>query len=594
MKKLMKVAIVLMLVAVLTVSFFSCGTSTSEKKSINAYIPNKMKGFDPSQMTDLYTTTVAGNIMEPLFEYKYLTDTYQLKGCIAKEIPTVESDGLTYVIELKKGVKLYDPEGQVFPDKVGRDVTAHDYVYTIKRLADPAVNSGGWWLYDGVIAGLNEWRAASKDSGNADYSQEIEGIKALDDYTLQVKLTKEYPQFLYTFAMSFTFATIKEVVDYYGEDWVNHPVGTGPYYYDHERSIIGNQRVLVKNPEYRDVKYPSEAGKIAKEKGITGDAGKKLPFVDEIVYYIIEESTTGWLKMMNGELDAYSIPKDNFDSAMASMTELSQDLVDKGIKLDINTSLDVTYTAFQMDHGFLSENLAVRRAMSLAQDIEKTIEIFYNGRAQAAQTCLPPGLGGWDPNYENPYAKYDVEKAKSILAEAGYPGGKGIPEFTFTTINSTTSKQMAEFFQSHMEEIGIKITIDAVDWPTLIGVIHNKEAEIWGIAWGADYPDAQNFLQLLYGPNGAPGPNGANFDNPKFNELYEKGSTMMPGSERDKIYEEAAQLAAELVPWIYGVHRKSYGIYYKWYKNKMFRDIGSNYAKYKDIDVELKKELLGL
>ncbi|MBN2658442.1 MAG: hypothetical protein JXR86_15390 [Spirochaetales bacterium] len=596
MKKFVKVLMLsIFALSVTAVLFTGCGQAEpKEEKVLNRYVIAKLRPFDPANMTDLYTTQVYGDIAEALFSYKYLADTYQLQPEIAEAMPQVSADGLTYTIKLRKDAFFYDPLGEVFEGNKGRAVNAHDFVYSVKRLADPANESGGWWLYEGFIKGLDEWAA-----NGADYSKTVEGFKALDDYTIQLTLTKPYPQILYTFTMSFTYPIAKEAMDFYGEEWTNYPIGTGAYYYDHENSIPGTQHVLLKNPEWRGGKFPvaSEAGpKNAAKLGadvLKAYEGKDLAFADKVIWYVIEESSVQWLKFMNGELDSSTIPKDNFETAVVNQ-KLTPDMTAKGITMDINPTLDVTYNFFNMEDPILGTNRKLRQAMSLAYTHEDILDIFYNGRAELAQTLLPPGLGGYDPNYKNPYAHYDLEKAKALLAEAGYPNGEGLPVLKYQMYSSsTTNTQMVELFIDNMSKLGIKVEAVAGDWPTFMERIDAHEVQLGGIAWGADYPDAQNFLQLNYGPNKAPGPNSANYDNPEFNALYEKAAFMQQSPERDRLYAEAAQLAAEDVPWIMGVHRLSYALEYPWLKTRVFRDIGAGYSKYYDVDLEMRKEATG-
>ena len=586
-----KLFISLLLVVLAGMALISCSQGPKEAKVLHRYVVSKIQPFDPAKMTDLYTASIYGDIGEALFQYKYTADTYQLEPLIATSMPTVSDDGLVYTIKLRKDAYFYDPLKEVFPKGKGRAVNAHDFVYSIKRLADPANESGGWWLYDGYIKGLNEWA-----KNGADYSKVVEGFKALDDYTIQLTLTKPYPQILYTLAMPFTYPVPKELMDKYGDEWTNNPIGTGAYYLNHDETIPDSQYVLDKNPSWHGQKFPAaeEAG-TAVTKKLGADvlkkyAGKKLPFVDKVVWYVLEESSVQWLKFLNGEIDFSGIPKDNFDSTVVN-GKLTKEMISKGIKLDINPTLDVTYNFFNMDDPILGKNKKLRQAMSMAYNHEKALEIFYNGRAELAQTLIPPGLGGYDPNFKNPYATYNLEKAKQLLAEAGYPGGKGLPTFKYQMYSSSsTHRQMVEFFIDNMKDLGIKVEAVPGDWPTFLQRIDKHEVQLGGIAWGADYPDAQNFLQLNYGPNKAPGPNAANYDNPKFNALYKKGAFMQQSPERDKIYAEAAQIAAEDCPWIMGVHRLSYALEQPWLLTRVFRDIGAGYTKYLDIDTKMRDE----
>ncbi|WP_028975214.1 ABC transporter substrate-binding protein [Spirochaeta cellobiosiphila] len=582
----MKKLLLLLISLTLAIAGISAnGQGEGGKKVLNRYVIAKIKLFDPAQMSDKYTSWVYGDIGEALFDYKYTTDTFQLKPLIASSMPTVSDDGMVYTIKLRKDAYFYDPLKEVFPEGKGRAVNAHDFVFSIKRLADPANESTGWWLYDGYIKGLNEWA----DAG-ADYDQEVEGFKALDDYTIQMTLNKPYPQILYTLSMPYTYPVPKEMIDFYGEEWKNYAIGTGAYYLNPDETIPDAQYVMDKNPSWHGGIFPefSEAGpetiKILGEDTLKSYASKKLPFADEVVWYVIEESSVQWLKFMNGELDYTAIPKDNYDATIQD-GKLTQEMIDKGITLNIWGSLDVTYNFFNMNDPILGQNKKLRQAMSLAYNHEKALDLFYNGRAKLAQTLLPPGVGGYDPNYKNPYATYDLEKAKQLLAEAGYPNGEGLPTLEYQMYSaSTTHRQMVEFFIDCMKAIGVNVEAVPGDWPTFNQRIDRGEVQLGGIAWGADYPDAQNFLQLNYGPNSAPGPNSANYNNPTFNSLYEKGAFMQQSPERDEIYKEAAQLAAEDVSWIMGVHRLQYFLDQPWTKTYMYKDIGAGYSKYIDFD----------
>jgi oligopeptide transport system substrate-binding protein len=218
---------------------------------------------------------------------------------------------------------------------------------------------------------------------------------------------------------------------------------------------------------------------------------------------------------------------------------------------------------------------------------------MYNGRAVPAQTVIPPGLGGYDPKYKNPYAKNDPEAAKALIAKAGYKyvdgkaigkDGKQLSLSYESSGNDTLSREWAEFYQKYLADVGIKTDIVLQDWPTFLSKVDNHQAQFGGMGWGADYPDAQNFLQLLYGENKAPGPNASNYDNPKFNELYEKVSVMQQSAERDKLYTQLSQIAVEDAAMIVKTHRSSYALLNPWAKNRFFRDIGQGYSKYYNVD----------
>lgn len=578
------------LIAVLLSSFviFGCTKKNdSNEKVLNIRAGAKVKGMDPAFSNDRYSSNEIGKVYEGLLEYHYLKRPFTLVPNLAESLPTVSEDGLTYTFKIKKGVKFHDNE--CFPDGKGRELVAEDFVYTLKRIADPKLQSTGWWVMDGKILGLNEWRTKYSDQPKADYSEEVAGVKALDKYTLQITLAKPFPQFLYGLAMPFYFVVPKEAVEKYGKEFLNHPVGTGPFVLP--KFSQSNKIVYTKNPTFRKKLFPSEGSpefaKMAKEYG-----GKQLPLVDKIIVNIMVESQPAWLSFQKGKVDYLGIPKDNFDQVVTPEKDLSPDMKKKGISLSIVPSLDVTYTAFNHTHPLFKNNKKLRQALSLAYNTQKSNELFFNNTAMSAQSVVPPGIAGYMKDYQNPYKQYDLERAKQLLAEAGYPGGKGLPEITYDTSASTVSRQMGEFFRQQMEKIGVKIKVYTNPWPELQKKIKTLQTMLYGIAWGADYPDAENFLQLLYGPNKTPGANGSNYNNEEFNKLFAKAAVMQDSPERTSLYEQLNKLVAEEVPWIFGVHRQSFTLKSGWLKNFVVSDFEWSNWQYIDIDLKKKQELL--
>jgi len=576
------------LALLLVLSLLSCTKKVDvNEKVLNLVVSAKVKGMDPISSDDRYSSNEVARVYEGLLEYHYLKRPYTLVPNLAEALPEVSSDGLTYIFKIRKGVLFHDDAA--FPEGKGRELTAEDFVYSLKRLADPKLQSVGWWVLDGKIKGLNEWRKKYADLPAVDYKEEVEGLKAVDRYTLKFVLARSFPQFLYSLAMPFTFAVAQEVVDHYGKEFINHPVGTGPFVLPKFEQT--NKIVYTKNPKFRAKLYPSEATDEFKELGYLQDAGKQLPLVDKVVVNILEEDQPRWLNFQKGNLDYVAIPKDNFDTAVTPSKGLAEDLAKKGIKLLISPSLDVTYTAFNHENKLFS-NLKLRRAMSLAYDVNKSNELFYNSNALPAQSVIPPGIAGYMPDFKNPWRGPDLEQAKKLLAEAGYPAGKGLPEITFDCPSSTISRQMGEYLKSQMEQIGVHLKVVQNPWPDLQKKINNKTVMLYGIAWGADYPDAENFLQLLYGPNKTPGANGSNYDNPEYNKLFESAVVMQDGPERTALYEKLNRMAADQAPWIYGVHRQSFVLHHSWLRNYFSSDFDQGQAQYLNVDLEKKAEML--
>jgi oligopeptide transport system substrate-binding protein len=559
-----------------------------DEKVLNLTVTAKVKGFDPVDAGDTYSSGEIARIYEGLLTYHYLKRPYELIPHLAEAMPEVSADGKTYTFKIKKGIKFHD--NKCFPGGKGRELKAEDFVFSVKRMADAKNVSTGWWLLDGKIKGLNEWRDKYASADKVNYDEVVEGVKSLDDHTLQFVLKDEYPQFLYALAMSYTYAVPREAVEFYGKDFINNPVGTGPF-------ITGtytqaNRIEYVRNPNYHDVFYPTEGSEGDKEAGLLADAGKKLPLVDKIVVNIQVESQPAWLSFEKGKTDYFGIPKDQFDAVVNPDQGISDAYAKKGIILEITPDLDITYMAFNHEDPLFKNNVKLRQAMSMAYNENESNTLFYNDRGIIAQTILPPGIGGYDPNYRNPYKEYNIAKAKKLLAEAGYPEAKGLPVIEYDTVANTVSRQMSEYFKKQMEQIGIKVQINSHTWPQLTKKVKTKQSQMFGMAWVGDYPDAENFLQLLYGPNSSPGPNGGNYNNPEFNKLFDVATKMQPSPKRDELYKKLAQMAAEDVAYIYGVHRTSFLVKHSWLKNYKFSTFSHGNEKYLNIDLKQKQEML--
>ena len=533
---------------------------------------------------DLYSNREIAKIYEGLLAYHWLKMPYELIPNLAEAMPEVSKDGLTYTFKIRKGVLFQDDAA--FPGGKGRELEASDFVYSLKRLADSKNQATGWWVLDGKLKGLNEWRTKNEKLPATNYDEEVEGLKAVDKYTLQFILAKPFPQFLYSLAMGFTAVVSKEVVAKYGKEFINHPVGTGPYVLP--KFDQGKRITYTKNPTFREKFYPSDAS--PEFQHLLGDAGKKLPLVDKVIVNVMVESQPAWLKFNKGEIDYYGVPKDNFATAVKD-NKISPELGNKGISLTISPQLDVTYTGFNFDNK-LFHNTKLRRAMYLAYDEAKANTLFYNNTAFPAQSIIPPGIAGNIKDYKNPFKGPNIELAKKTLAEAGYPEGKGLPEIIYDIPDSTTSRQMGEYFQKQMEQIGIKIKISASPWPEFQAKLKKRSGQMFGIAWGADYPDAENFLQLYYGPNSAPGANSQNYNDPQFNKDFEKAVKLQDSPERTAMYEKLNKFLAEEVVSLFGVHRQAYTLQSGWLRNYHNSDLHSDNVQYLNIDSAKKEELL--
>ena len=531
--------------------------------------------MDPVQSATQYANLMTTSIYDQLYEYKYLARPYELKPRLAEAMPEVSEDGLTYTYRIKKGVLYADDE--CFPDGKGREVVAGDFVYAMKRLFDPDTGSQGEWLWQGKIKGLDEWKAAG-----ADYSKTIEGLRALDDYTIQVILNNPFPQLTYTFAMGYSSVTPKEAVDYYGEKFGRNPVGSGPY---RLKSFTTKKAVLVRNENYREEIFDLE------EEGYDPETqsgfnleklqGKKLPIMDVSEVYFMKESMTRWNSVTKGdEIHFGSIPIEMTEKVTEKLKPLvlKPDYAKKFTGMNL-PELGIVYLYFNMSDSKIGHhpdpeqnrrNLLLRKAISTAYDWPQRNRRFYNGIADLYPGTIPPKIDGYDPSFMNDMIEPDYEKAKAYLEEGGW-NADNLPVIDYHGVASVQIKQMFEQFRGWMSKIGYpreKIPFKSyASFGEYNKAVKERKCTLIGMAWGLDYPDAENVLQLFYGPNASPGSNSSNFDDPEYNELFKKSSVMQPGPERTTIYKKLNQIIIDDVPAVCGLSRNSPFV---WHKHVVF------------------------
>jgi oligopeptide transport system substrate-binding protein len=573
MKKTLNILISFFLI--LTYSSCTKDLKTSSAKILNLYTVD-VPGFDPLYTANISTAKEVAKVYEGLLQYHYLDRPYQLEPNLAEAMPTVSKDLLTYTFKIKKGVTFHDDPA--FPNGKGRELKASDFVYSLKRVADLKLKSSGWWLFDKRIVGLNEWRNEFAKLEKTNYEKEVPGLKALGPYTLQFKLTKKYPQFLYALAMAYSFVVPREAVEKYGQDFNFKAVGTGPFTL--KTFVPKSHFHYLRNPNFRPKFFPTTAA--PRYLNYLKDySGKKLPLVDEIKVKVIMENQTQWLNFLAGKIDYLDIPKDNFESSVIS-NKLSPEMIKKGIQLEISPSQSTMYIAFNQDKSIL-KNLNLRRAISLSIDIDKYNKLFYNNTGLSAQSVIPPGLKGHDPNFKNRWKGKNLLKAKEYLKKAGYPNGKGLPTITIDTRARTGLRQKAEFMANELKSVGIPAKVVTSSYAEFKRRINNREVMLLMYGWIGDYPDAENFLQLLYGQNLPPGTNYAGYNNPEFNRIYAKATIMPDTIERTKLYKRMNTLVAEQLPWVFTIHMQEYYVFHKHLKNFLKSDFIYGFEQYLDV-----------
>ena len=595
----MRTTLLALIVTLLALS--GCGESSSggapADGQLTTYgaISSKVRGMDPMDIGDTTSSAMASNIFDCLYQYHYLKRPYVLVPSLAAEMPTVSEDGLTYTIKLRDDVYFQDDKCFTETDGKGRKLVAEDIVYSWKRIADIKNVSKNWWIFDGRIKGFDDFREYTKtvkDKKDVDYSKPVEGLVAVDDHTLEVTLVKPWPQVIYMMSHLPTAAVPREAVEYYGEEFINHPVGTGAYRLKEWRH--GSKIVLERNPTYREEFYPSEGEPGDEAKGLLADAGKPMPLIDRVEISVIEEDQPLWLKFVGGELDIGGIPKDNFDTAISPNRELTPELQAKGIVLEIYDDPATFWYGLNMEDPVVGKNLPLRQAMNLAIDRKEYLKLFMNNRGTPAQGILPPMLAGYDPDINSPYTVYDPDLAREKVKEAEKVHGGPLPTIVLSMGGTgSTDRQQGEWLKRAFEKVGIKLEVDYMDWPSAQEKVKTKSAQMYAMGWVADIPDAENFMQLFYGPNESPGPNNMNYKNPEADKLYERLSVMEDSAERNEIIRQMQQTVVDDLPCVLTVHRVVFLLHYDWLHNYKPHVFGYGLGKYRNVDAELRRERVG-
>jgi len=559
-------------------------------------VAERIRGFDPVMAGDVASALAISRIYEGLLQYSYLARPYQVEPCLCEKMPDVSDDGLIYTFSVKKGIYFQDDPSFTATGGKGRELTAYDFVYAMKRVADIKTGSTGYWAFNDRVIGLDEFRAASGGEHPTDYNMAIEGLSAPDRYTLRIRLKQPYPQLLWILTMHYTFAVPREAVEYYGRDFVNHPVGTGPYCL---KSWARNYRIeYTRNPKWKQTgrieNYPLNGNDSDAKLGMLADAGKPIPFIDRIVQYVVSDSTTLWFMFLKGQMESSGISRDNWDAVITSDKSLKNELSAMGIKMFSTPVMETFYIGFNMDDAIVGSNPFLRQALACAFNSEQYVR-FYNNRVIRAAGPIPPGIAGFEKQ-DSPYP-FNLDLARDLLSKAGYPEGKDPKtnrrlklNLDIGNPNDPEVRASVELFSSFMDKIGVQIVPVYNNWPTFLSRLERRQAQLFRLGWVADYPDAENFLQLFYGPNCSPGPNHCNYRNKSFDALYEKARVMADCPERTALYRQMAEIVTRDCPWIFEQHPLSYGLHHHWLKNYKPHDFPYGMNKYHAVDYKVREQ----
>jgi len=547
-----------------------------EFRELHLSANGKLRTLDPAQADDLVSQHLVASFYDTLLQYDYLARPYRLAPSMLTSMPTVSPDRKTYRFQLRGD--LYFQSDRCFGDndRRVRHITTADVVFSLLRLADARVKSPVFWMLRGKIEGLDQFHAVTAAAAPDDmsmYDRSWPGLEIVDAHTLMLRLRQPDPRLLYALAMPNAAVVSRRAVTCYGEDFQEHPIGSGPF------RMVSWRRdyriILERNPEYRYETFPQAAD--------PKDRRRTLPLSDRIVCNLVKQPLASWLMFLRGELDQGALDKDTFDAVVGENGELVDALKKRGIELIQAPAFEVTYIGFNFTDPILGHNPALRKAISLAYDVPLRMRHFSH-RLIPANGPIPPGVAGYDPAFRNPYNQFNLELAKKYLAEAGYPNGidsaTGMPlELTFDQGNTTSQyRQLAELMIADLGKIGIKIKPVLNNAPQFYGKLRKGQFQLFRLSWVGDYPDGENFLQLFYGPN-AGSCNRVFFRNAEFDRMFEAASTLPEGPERAERYRRMTVYLAGQCPWIFEGYTVSFTLNHDWLENYRPHDFA--FAKWK-------------
>jgi ABC-type transport system substrate-binding protein len=577
----------------------SAGARAAEPEKVLRYaIRAAESGFDPPQVSDLYSRTMIANMLDAPYAYEFLARPVRLRPNTALAMPEASADFTTFTVRLRHGI-LFDDDPAFGGKK--RELVAEDYVYSIKRHFDPALKSSSYaTLANNHLLGLDDLRDAAIKTGKPfDYDAPVAGLRALDRYTLQFRLAQPNPRFANELSdPAVTGAVAREVVEAYGDKIMEHPVGTGPYRLARWKrsSLIEFER----NPNYRDEVYAEDApaDDPLAQASVRALAGRKLPMIDRIEVSVIEQPQPRWLSFANREMDIiWQVPEDFITSAMPN-DHLAPGLVKQGVHALRYLNNDVALSYFAMENpvvgGYTPARVALRRAIGLAVDVDTEIRVARRGQAIVAQSIVGPGVFGYDPAFRSTMGEFDRARAKALLDLYAYvdrngDGWREQPDgsplvIEYATQPDDNSRQLITLWKKNMDAIGMRIVFRTAQWPENLKASRNGKLMMWGVGWSTNAPDADEFLRLGQGA-GKGQTNHSRFDLPRYNELFDLQRRLPDGPERLQAITEMKELTVAYMPYKVHVHRFSTDLAQPWvigYEHNLYL---REWWRYIDIDL---------
>jgi oligopeptide transport system substrate-binding protein len=536
-------------------------------------LDNAFDSFDPAKAYSDDSLIVASQVLEPLYQYHYLKRPYEIQPLVAEALPLFEEKDTVLRIKLKK--KIFYHEHPSFKGKP-RYLKADDFVVQFKRLAMKSLKSPGKSLFSGLILGFDEYGDKIHEDWKKIKTTPLEGVVAVDDSTLIIRMSRAEPNMIYYLALNFAVPVPWEIVEYEENKLDKVLVGTGPYEYS---GLKDNYFGMKKFANYRQDFYPTSGDRYANVEKLLDSSKEKIPFIDEVRFYVTSQEEERWAMFLKRDIDLLTVPKTFIPKLYDSHGELSAELKSKEIKLKHFPILANRWLSFNMKHPLVGKNDFLRRAIAYAIDYSKYVQVLSQNTNLRANSILVPGISGYLPAKDFRF-KYDPALAKEYLNQAGFDKPEKMPTIVYSTRGNQSIHLMeAEFIKQHLEAIGLKVEIEVLSFPDFIRKGRAGELMFFTDNWLFDYPDGENILQLLVSRN-FPGINKSAYSNPRVDELYDELKQTTNLDQRDRIIHQMEEIVFNDLPWIPLMYESSFVLQYPEIKNFRKSSIIRNYVKY--------------
>jgi oligopeptide transport system substrate-binding protein len=536
-------------------------------------LDNNLESLDPAKAYSDDSLVVSAQVLEPLYQYHYLKRPYEIQPLVAEELPQFEQRGTVLKIKIKKNIRYH--QHPAFKDKK-RILKAEDFVVQFKRLAMDTLKSPGRSLFAGLILGFDTFGQRIKDDWKKMETTALEGIEAVDDYTLKIRMSRSEPNMIYYLGLNFVVPVPWEVVEYENNNLDKILIGTGPYVYT---GFKDNYYEMKKFPDYRQDFYPSSGDRYANVEKLLDSSKQMIPFIDEVRFYVTLQEADRWEMFLNQEIDLITVPKTFIPKLYDAKGDLSEELKSNDIKLKHFPILANRWLAFNMKHPLVGKNDFLRRAIAYAIDYSKYVQVLSQNTNLRANSILVPGISGYLPAKDFRF-KYDPALAREYLKLAGFDKPEKMPTIVYSTRgNQGINLLEADFIKKHLEAIGLKVEIEVLAFSDFLRRGRAGELMFFTDNWLFDYPDGENILQLLVSRN-FPGINKSAYHNPKIDELYDDLKQTTNLDQRDKIIHQMEEIVFNDLPWIPMMYESSFVLQYPEIKNFRKSSIIRNYVKY--------------